>query len=242
MTETRGLASVENIGIIERFLRVFHAPRRTFGAIIDGGSWPDWVAPVAIAALFWATHNLAALPVVAPDTPTAIQGWDGLTEEQQQMAVNGLAVWRSHGWFSMPLVTSFSSLAIVGLILVGICKWILRAQITLRQTLAVKAYASLVMIPQWILLTPLVRAGNASASPLTFTPGALLEDPSASMLGRLLEAINLFDIWEAVVIGIGLSVMTAQPARRTIGVIVIMWLAWTALGALAPTGQPPAVS
>jgi hypothetical protein len=119
------LASVENIGIIERFLRVFHAPRRTFGAIIDGGSWPDWVAPVAIAALFWATHNLAALPVVAPDTPTAIQGWDGLTEEQQQMAVNGLAVWRSHGWFSMPLVTSFSSLAIVGLILVGICKWIL---------------------------------------------------------------------------------------------------------------------
>ena len=158
------------------------------------------------------------------------------------MAVNGLAVWRSHGWFSMPLVTSFSSLAIVGLILVGICKWILRAQITLRQTLAVKAYASLVMIPQWILLTPLVRAGNASASPLTFTPGALLEDPYASMLGRLLGAINLFDIWEAVVIGIGLSVMTAQPARRTIGVIVIMWLAWTALGALAPTGQPPAVS
>ena len=71
MTEPRALTSVEQIGLAERLLRVFHAPRRTFEAIADGGSFPDWVAPEALVTLFWAAHNLAALPIVAPETPAA---------------------------------------------------------------------------------------------------------------------------------------------------------------------------
>lgn len=245
MTEPRALTSVEQIGLAERLLRVFHAPRRTFEAIADGGSFPDWVAPVALVTLFWAAHNLAALPIVAPETPAAMEGWEQFSEEQRQTATEGLKVWRSHGWFSLPLVNSFSSLAIVGLVLLGICRWMLRAEVSLRQMLAVKAYASLVTVPQWILLTPLVRAGDASASPLTFTPHSLLADPSASILGHFLSALNVFDLWQLGVVGIGLSVMTGQPARRTGGVILVMWLAWIALGialgALAPTAPPPPV-
>ena len=98
-----------------------------------------------------------------------------------------------------------------------------------------KAYASLVAVPQWILLIPLVRAGDAAASPLTFTLGALLGDPSASLFGRFLGAVNVFDLWQVAVVGIGLSVMTGQPARRTTGVVFVLFIAWFALGALAPT-------
>ena len=241
MTEPRALTSVEQIGLGERLLRVFHAPRRTFEAIADGGSFPDWVAPVALVTLFWAAHNLAALPIVLPETPAAMEGWEQFTEEQRQTATQQLKVWRSHGWFSMPLVNSFSSLAIVGLVLLGICRWMLRAEVNLKQMLAVKAYASLVTVPQWILLTPLVRAGDASASPLIFTPRSLLADPSASILGYFLSGLNVFDLWQLGVVGIGLSVMTGQPARRTGGVILVMWLAWIAFGALAPTAIPPPV-
>ena len=75
MTEPRALTSVEQIGLAERLLRVFHAPRRTFEAIADGGSFPDWVAPVALVTLFWAAHNLAALPIVLPETPAANANW-----------------------------------------------------------------------------------------------------------------------------------------------------------------------
>ncbi len=239
MTEPRALTSVEQIGLAERLLRVFHAPRRTFEAIADGGSFPDWVAPVALVTLFWAAHNLAALPIVAPETPAAMQGWEQLTEEQRQTATQGLEEWRSHGWLSLPLVNSFSSLAITGLVLLGICRWMLRADVSLRQTLAVKAYASLVTVPQWILLTPLVRAGDASASPLIFSPRSLLTDASSSLLSNFLGALNVFDLWQIGVVGIGLSVMTGQSARRTTGVILVMWLAWNAVGALAPTPPTP---
>ncbi len=235
MTEPRALTSVEQIGLAERLLRVFHAPRRTFEAIADGGSFPDWVAPVALVTLFWAAHNLAALPIVTPEL-AAMQGWEQLTEEQRQLR---LEEWRSHGWFGLPLMRSFSSLAIIGLALLGICRWMLRADVSLRQTLAVKAYASLVAVPQWILLTPLVRAGDASASPLIFSPRSLLTDASSSLLSNFLGALNVFDLWQIGVVGIGLSVMTGQPVRRTTGVILVMWLAWNAVGALAPTPPTP---
>ncbi len=249
MTEPRVLTSVEQIGLAERLLRVFHAPRRTFEAIADGGSFPDWVAPVALVTLFWAAHNLAALPIVTPEL-AAMQGWEQLTEEQRQTATQGLEVWRSHGWLSLPLVNSFSSLAIIGLVLLGICRWMLRADVSLRQTLAVKAYASLVTVPQWILLTLRVRAGDASASPLIFSPRSLLTDASSSLLSNFLGALNVFDLWQIGVVGIGLSVMTGQSARRTTGVILVMWLAWiavgavmwlawNAVGALAPTPPTP---
>lgn len=244
MTEPRGLTSVEQIGLAERMLRVFHAPRRTFEAIASGGSFPDWVAPVALVVLFWAAHNLAVMSIVAPEIPATMEGWEQFTEEQRQSATKGLKVWRSHGWISFPLVNSFSSLALVGLVLLGLCRWVLRVQVTLSQMLTVKAYASLVTIPQWILLTPLVRTGDAGASPLSFTPGALMADPFASPLGRFLSSLNLFDLWEVGVIGVGLSVMTALTTRRTTGILLVLWLAWIVMQMLAPssTEQVPPVS
>lgn len=240
MTESRGLVSVEDAGIGHRILRLFHAPRRAYEPIADGGNWPDWVLPVALVALFWAGHNLAGLDVVAPDPPAAMAGWEQLTEEQRELATRGLEVWRGHGWYSMPVISSFTSLALVALALLGISRWVLRVEVTLRQTLAVKAYASLVAIPQWILLTPLVRAGNSTASPMTFSPATLLANGDTDVrLSQFLSALNVFDLWQAIVVGVGLAVMTQAPQKRAIAVVIILWVAWIALGALAPTPTTP---
>lgn len=238
MTEPRALTSVEQLSFGARLLRIFTAPRRTFEAIADGGSFPDWAGPVGLVAIIWAAHNFASMPFVAPENPAALASWEGLTEEQRVLATQGLEVWRSHGWFTMPLVTSFSLLAVVSLVLLGISRWLLRADLTLRQTLTIKAYASLVAIPQWVLLTFLVRAGDSTMSPQSFTFGALWSDPTASLAGRFLSALSVFDLWQSVVIGIGLSVMAGQPAKRTVGILVALWLAWAAFGALAPAPPP----
>lgn len=242
MTEPRALTSVEQLSFGARLLHIFNAPRRTYEAIADGGTFPDWAGPVGLVAIMWAAHNFAAMPMVAPENPASLPGWEGYTEEHRQMVTQGLEVWRSHGWFTMPLVTSFSLLAVVALVLLGISRWLLKAQLTLRQTLAIKAYASLVAVPQWILLTFLVRAGNTTMSPQSFTFGALLSDPSGSIPGRFLGALSVFDLWQAVVIGVGLSTMANQPSRRTVAIVVVLWLAWAAFGALAPPPSPQPVA
>jgi hypothetical protein len=232
MTETRGLEE-EPLPLPQRLWQIFRAPRRVYASVADGGNWPDWVVPVLLLAGLWALHNLASMPTEMP-------AWDDVPEEQREMAARGFEVWRSHGWFSLPLVTSFTMLAVVGLVLLGVARWILRAEITLRQTLAIKAYASVVTAPQWLLLMIAVRLGDRDATPLSFTPAAFLDDPESSLIGRFLGSLSLFDMWQTAVMGIGLAVMTGQPSRRTIALLVTMWLAWTALGAIAPMSSGPA--
>lgn len=241
MTQTRALDGFEAPGLPERILRLFHEPQRVYAAVAArGGGWTDWVVPTALVAGIWAAHNLAVLSVVAPDAPSEMPGWDSLGEEDREQARQGLLQWRTHGWFSLPAISAFSSLAFTGLVLTGVARWVLRAEASLLQMLMVKAYASLVAIPQWILLTPLVRAGGG-ATPASFSPAALLPaEAAATTLGLFLAGLNLFDAWQAWVIGIGLAVLTGAPRRRSVAAVLVLWVAWLALAALTAAVVPSA--
>ena len=243
---TGGLGPVEQTGLGERMLAVFHAPRRAFEAVADGGRWFDWVLPVALAAGFWAAHNLATLSVAAPEEPAAIDGWERLDEKGRETVALRNQAWRMHGWISFPLVGRFSGLAAVALVLLGLARWVLRSEAGLRQMLAIKSYAGLVTIPQWVLLTLLARIG-ASEPPAPFTgPGVfhagflLPAGAEEGFAGRFLMGLNLFDLWQAVLLGIGLAVVTGVQRSRALMVVLVPWLVWTAMGALAAPPAAPA--
>ncbi len=246
---TGGLGPVEQTGLGDRMLAVFHAPRRAFEAVADGGRWFDWVLPVALAAGVWAAHNLATLSMAAPEEPAAISGWERLDEAGRETVALRNEAWRGHGWISFPLVGRFSGLAAVALVLVGLARWVLRSEAGLRQMLAIKSYAGLVTIPQWILLTLLVRLGACEpaapfSGPGVFHAGFLLPaGGEPSFAGRFLMGVNFFDLWQAVLLGIGLAVVTGVPRSRALVVVLVPWLIWTAMGALAAApGSGPAPS
>ena len=244
---TGGLGPVEQTGLGQRMMAVFRTPRRAFEAVADGGKWIDWVVPVALGAGVWAAHNLATLSMAAPAEPAAMDGWEQLDEAGKELAARRNQEWRSHGWISSPLVFRFSSLAAVALILAGLARWVLRSEAGLRQMLAIKSYASLVSVPQWILLTLLVRIGACApivpfSRPGVFHAGFLLPaGAEQSFAGRFLMGVNLFDLWQACLLGIGLAVVTGVPRSRALVVVLVPWLVWIALGALAaPAGAAPA--
>ena len=238
----RGLGPLEQTGMIDRMIAVFRSPRRAFEAVADGGRWTDWVLPVALGAGVWAAHNLATLSLAAPGEPAAIEGWEQLDEREKEYTTTRNQQWRTHGWISSPLVARFSSLAAAALVLVGLARWVLRSEAGLRQMLAIKSYASVVCVPQWILLTLLVRIGACPplvpfSSPAVFHAGFLLPDGAeASFAGRFLMGLNLFDLWQAVLLGIGMAVVTGSPRGRALAVVLVPWLIWTAMGALAAPG------
>ena len=242
---TGGLGPVEQTGLGERMLAVFHAPRRAFEAVADGGRWFDWVLPVVLAAGVWAAHNLATLSQAAPEEAAAIDGWEQLDEDGRKNVALRHEAWRGHGWASFPLVARFSGLAAVALVLVGLARWVLRSEASLRQMLAIKSYAGLVTVPQWILLTLLARIG-ASEPPAPFTgpgvfhAGVLLPAGAESFAGRFLMGLNLFDLWQAILLGIGLAVITGVPRSRALVVVLVPWLVWTAMGALPSPDAAPA--
>ena len=234
-----GLGITEESSLTQRLRRVFYAPRDAFEPVaVDGGSWTDWLLPMTLLALIWSVSNWATLSIVAdPELPRIQQELTQLDDETRATALQSLQMWREYGWFTTPFVNAFSELAAVGLILTGVIRFGLRAEVSLRQMLTVKSYAGVIAGLQWIVMVPLIRA-NASPD-IALGLGALVPaGMEGTFFGHFLTSLNLFGLWQAWVIGIGVSVMTRVPQRRAVLTVVSLWLAWIAMGAMTHPVDP----
>ena len=160
-----------------------------------------------------------------------------LSEENMDRAIDNLENYREHGWIGQPLVNSFSTVVLVGLVLFGLGRWVFRADVSLRQMLLLKAYANVIAVVEIIVRTPLMLINQQPM--VRLGPGAFVGDEMAkSFFGKLLIGANIFDIWQAIVIGIGLGVMVQVPPKRTIATVLVLWGIWIMMGAITPESPP----
>lgn len=227
----------EDLSLADRLMRVVYAPRSSFEAVRDDPATQDWLLPVMLMCLVWIGSNYATLSVTAdPGLPAMQERLQGLPEEQRQEALQNLETWREHGWMTLPLVNGFSTVVCVGLVMLGVGRWILRADVTLRQMLTLKGYAAVIVAIEKVVSTPLMLFSQKPFVHLG--PGAFVgEEAAGTFLGKMLIGVNLFDLWQVYVVGTGLSVMAQVPANRAIAVVLFVWLVWLAMGAAVP--EPP---
>ena len=231
----------EHLTLWQRLLRVLYAPRSSFEAVRGEQSSLDWFVPVLILVFVSIGSNYLTLSVVAnPDLPAFQEMIEGLTAEERQRAEEGSRRWQSYGWLTTPIVSSFFTLVVVALSLMALARLIFRTEaVTLRQMMTLKGYASVIAMLELIVRTPLVLTYETPEVSLSI--GALLSpEMSSTALGRILDGSNAFDLWQACVLGVGLSAMTRAPLARCIAGVVIMWGIWVTSGAaLTSLGTPP---
>jgi hypothetical protein len=104
--------------------------------------------------------------------------------------------------------------------------------------LVVKAYAMLVLIPEWIVRAPLILIHQTPD--IQLGPGAFVSaEIAGTFVGRVLTAIDFFDIWQGWIMGIGLAVMAGIPPRRGVIAVLALWVSWVVVGALLAGAVPP---
>lgn len=225
-------SSLDHLTLSDRMTRVFHAPLSSFRAVREEQTWQDWLLPVVLMCIVWIATNYLTLSVVGnPELPALQRQLETLSDEQRDRALESLSMWRQHGWFTMPMVSAFSSLAALGLVLLALGRYAFRAEVALKGMLVVKAYAMLVLIPEWIVRTPLILIQQTPD--IQLGPGALLsENFAGTLVGRILTGIDIFDFWQGWIMGIGLAVMAGIPTNRGISAVLALWGAWLVVGAL----------
>lgn len=103
--------------------------------------------------------------------------------------------------------------------------------------LALEAYASLITIPQNILLTPIRQARDTLM--VTLGPGLLLDEATLSTyLGRVINGMDIFIIWQVAVVGIGLSILARASLGKSMGIVFALFAVYLAVAA-ALTGLIP---
>jgi uncharacterized membrane protein len=238
--ESTASSQVEEIGVIARTLRVFHAPSETFEAVSRRATWADWLVPTVVVLALTMASIQVTWPVLARMQSAAVEErLKGMPEEQrQQVAAQMAAVGRISGLVMVP-VTGLAVLFVAGGILLLVANTVLDGQARYRQMLALWAYSSLVGIVGLVVRTPLVLAKDTA---MIYTGlGVLMsEEALKTFLGRVVAGIDLFLVWQACLVAIGLGVLSGSSTRRAALPVLLLWVIWlliqAALGGLAKAG------
>lgn len=231
----------EDLTLPQRLLCVFYAPRASFEAVVERENSHDWLVPVLIAcAVGLAAHQLTLDIVADLEAPAVQEQMEQMSEEEREQYVQGVQVLRTHGWMMVP-IGLFISLVVVSVVVLMVARFLFNAEVTYRQMLVVKGYASLIAIPEWIVRTPLMLVGG-SAEVHTGLGAFVPEAMAGTFAGRLLSAVNFFDVWQLWVMGVGLSVMTGVSTKKALITLLVLWGLWIAGGAAvesAASGMGP---
>jgi hypothetical protein len=227
----------EDLPLWERMKRIFHAPSSTFQAVRSDPGFHDWFLPTAVMVIVWVGTNWLTLDIITdPNLPAFREHVADLSSEDRQQVIAWMDMTREHGWISLPLVAGLAYLVMISLVLLAISRWVFRSDVTLRDMLVVKAYASLITAGEFCVKALLILLYNKSQ--VLLSPGAILSpEMQETLIGRILVGANLFDLWQACVMGIGVSVMIGMPHRRGMAVIAGLWGMIVVFGAVL-AGHP----
>ena len=154
--------------------------------------------------------------------------YEGMTEEQRAAMEQMKAAAPAMTIVSVPIV-SFLVLFLLGGVLLLLANPILGGEANYGQMLAVTAYASLVKVVQAVVTVPLLLA---TGSLVVFEPGLLLpEEMLSTFAGRLLSGLDLFTLWQVLLMAVGTGVMAGCSTRKALVPLLILWAVWSVVQA-----------
>ena len=230
------------IGLIGRMIRVFHAPRETFESVAASRTAIDWVAPAAVSAVVAFAAAVAIMPLAMEEGAKAVQEQmqgQELSDEQREMMEKMAGPGQAIGLVMAP-VGSFVVLFISALLLLGAAK-IAGAGIGYPGMLTVSAYSSLVQALKGIIVTPLMLS-KKSMEVHTGLGLLLPAEMMNSFAGRFLAGIEIFSLWQVVIVAVGISALGNVDSRKALVPVLVLWLIWlliaAGLGGLQQMGAP----
>ena len=220
---------------------IYTAPTSTFAKLREK---PKWLVPLIIAAV--ATMAAAAVATQYVDweeqRATAVERMEerGMTEEQMDEALERMEAFSTNPVmrYGLPvlgaLVTYLVSMFFLSLVY-NIALPLVGAPGNYMKTLSVVTHAGLVAVPAAlvrIVLMLLRGSAEVSTSLLLAFP-----DVGSRFLGVVLGRIDLFTIWQVILVGLWLKVVFDVKGSRSYWLAAAVWLLITLVfGALALLG------
>ena len=225
------------MSVSARVLGIIRHPRQTLQEVVSHPTWASLLvgltlATAAAGALVAAT-DVGQLALVDQWERTALAFGqpvdDARYAELQSWSQRGPAVAAASAVLAGPVVAGVVSLLAF--------LWLRHktAPVSYSQVLAVVVHAGIILALGRLIAAPLVYTRETMASATTlgsWFPGF----DEASPVARFLGAIDLFTIWWAIVLGIGLAVLSGRRARTCAGWVVGLYVGVALIAAAAMAG------
>jgi hypothetical protein len=205
-------------GVASRVLGILHRPRQTLQAVV---SQPRWASLLVVLTLATATAG-AIVSATEVGQLALVDQWErtalAFGQQVDDGAYSNLQAWSRLG----PVVAAGNAL-LAGPVLALVVSmilflWLRRTApaaggtVSYSQVLAVVVHAGVILAVGRLVAAPLVYARETTASATTI--GAWFPSfDEASPVARFLGALDLFTVWWAIVLGIGVAVLSGRRAR-----------------------------
>ena len=216
---------IKDMGIVERFLGIFTAPKETFESI---NQKPNWVVPFVIVVLLAIAMNYFLMDIGLQDQIARMQA-RGVPQErldimQEKMAgplkyVNIIAI---------PIVTLVIWSIISALLLFG-CNTLLGSETKFNKIFSIIGWSSMVGILGGLVKTVIITTKETTigvTTSLAFLLPTPSLDKSPSLLYRIFSKLDLFIVWQMALWIIGLTIVTKLSIKKTTSLVLALWALW----------------
>ena len=213
MTETVGgparPPAARHPGLVSRLVGVLLTPRRTFGDVVHQPTWLGALMAVTLTmagATGWLVSTEVGQQALLEQQVGAMESFGvSVTDELYDQLAGRLehATYLTAG--SVVVFIPIVTLIIAGLVWTA-CYVLLGAHAPFRAMYAVVAHVGVVNMVQQLFVVPLNYTREAMSNPTTLAAFLPMLEPG-SFLARLLGAIDLFIVWQLMVLAIGVAVL-----------------------------------
>lgn len=221
-------SEIKEMGIIERFLGIFTAPKETFEAIDQK---PNWLLPFIIVVLLAIAMNYLLMDIGLQDQIARMQA-KGVPQDQIDIMQDKMAGPLKYvNFIAIPIVTLVIWSIISGLLLFG-CNTLLGSETKFNKVFSIIAWSSLVGILGGLVKTVIITTKETTIG-VTTSLAFLLPTPpldeSPSLLYRIFNKLDLFIVWQLVLWIIGLTIVSKLSMKKTTSLVLGLWVLWIIL-------------
>ena len=210
------------VDFVERWKSVFSKPETSFLLVAGKERAQDWIYPILLTCLVGVAHFYLTIDLVDAVADRSQFGqFDEIEDSQyEEWKENS----RLYGWTLIP-VGHFTSLVFIAFVVMIVAKLAFQAELNFRQALIAKAHATLIIVPEWIILTVLMLGTGSTG--IKLGPGFFLEENNINtFFDRILISINIFDVWQIWVLSAAISVFANIQRLRATVTLGMVWVVW----------------
>jgi len=234
----------QGLGEVSRLTGVFFEPAKTFADVAQRpGFWAPLILVIVVSLVYMVLfgQHVGWERMMRHQFETSSRAAQ-MPAEQREAAIQMQVKVAPIGTYVFLLVGLPLMWLIWAAILLGIVKGMMSAPVRLKQVFAIIAYSSVPGVIMALLAIAVMFMKPPDdfnlQNPLVFNPGAFMDPTTASkFLYSLASSLDLFRLWQLVLIGIGLKAAGGKTLSMggAMTAVFLPWAIWI-LGAAALAG------
>jgi hypothetical protein len=210
------------MGGASKVFNIFFEPKKVFESLKIK---PTWLVPFLIVSILGIGSFYFTYPFMMKQQVEKIRENERIPDEQKQAIIEKMTEQNHPPLWQLPFapVGVLFVFAILSAVLFFVFNVLLGGDSTFRRVFSVYCYSNLIAIAAMIVKFPLIMM-KKDLGVQTSLALLLSADSKDTFLYRILSGFDIFNLWQVILVSIGLGVLYRYTTKKAFTVVFVLWI------------------